>query len=173
MTDGFPQAAAVALRDSQQRRNLRKATTTIRAKRERAVAELADWEQLREAGRQIKTNALARLDEHLLTLEAAVIAAGGQVHWAADAASANRIVAGLVRATGSPEVIKVKSMATEEIGLNAGLAAAGIQAIETDLAELIVQLAEDRPSHILVPATTRTARRSARCSGARCRAPRS
>ena len=77
------------------------------------------------------------------------------VHWARDAAEANRIVADLVSATGAAEVVKVKSMATQEIGLNEALAAAGITALETDLAELIVQLGQDRPSHILVPAIHR------------------
>lgn len=82
-------------------------------------------------------------------------AAGGVVHWAADAEEANRIVTELVRATGEREVVKVKSMATQEIGLNEALEAAGIHAYETDLAELIVQLGKDRPSHILVPAIHR------------------
>lgn len=88
-------------------------------------------------------------------LEAAVIARGGIVHWAADAAEANAIVTRLVRETGSDEVIKVKSMATQEIGLNEHLEAEGIHAYETDLAELIVQLGHDKPSHILVPAIHR------------------
>src|SRR5665811_1636257 len=77
---------------------------------------------------------------------------GGTVHWARDAAEANAIVTALVKATGADEVVKVKSMATQEIGLNEALEAAGITAHETDLAELIVQLGNDRPSHILVPA---------------------
>jgi L-lactate dehydrogenase complex protein LldF len=85
-----------------------------------------------------------------------VVAAGGSVHWARDAAEARAVVAGLVRATGSREVIKVKSMVTDEIELNEGLAAEGITAHETDLAELIVQLdPTDRQSHILVPAIHR------------------
>ena len=77
------------------------------------------------------------------------------MHWARDAAEANRIVTDLVRATGADEVVKVKSMATQEIGLNEALAEAGIAAWETDLAELIVQLGHDKPSHILVPAIHR------------------
>ncbi|HEV7751082.1 MAG TPA: LutB/LldF family L-lactate oxidation iron-sulfur protein [Baekduia sp.] len=154
--DGFTQAAKVELRNPQLRRNLRKATTTIRAKREAVVAEVPEWEELREAGRRIKRQAMAQLDVHLERLEAQVVAAGGTVHWARDAAEANAIVTRLVRATGSHEVIKVKSMATDEIGLNDALALAGITAHETDLAELIVQLADhDRPSHILVPAIHR------------------
>ena len=81
--------------------------------------------------------------------------AGGQVHWAADAEAANRIVGDLVEATGQTEVVKVKSMATDEIGLNDALAARGIEALETDLAELINQLDGDTSSHILVPAIHR------------------
>ncbi|MER6910097.1 lactate utilization protein B [Streptomyces sp. NPDC000594] len=151
----FPRAAAEAVHDPVLRANLRHATHTIREKRARAVAELDDWEQLREAGRRIKDHTLRHLDRYLLELEAAVTAAGGTVHWAEDAAEANRIVSGLVRATGEREVIKVKSMATQEIGLNEALAADGIRVYETDLAELIVQLGDDRPSHILVPAIHR------------------
>ncbi len=151
----FPAAARIATRDTRLRANLRNATHTIRAKRAAAVAELADWPRLRAAGADLKTRTLRHLDHYLEQAEAAVTAAGGQVHWAADAEEANRIVTDLVRATGEREVVKVKSMATQEIGLNEALEAAGIAAYETDLAELIVQLADDRPSHILVPAIHR------------------
>ncbi|MFH9657348.1 lactate utilization protein B [Streptomyces sp. NPDC017248] len=151
----FPEAARDAVHDPTLRANLRHATHTIRAKRAQAVGELSDWAQLREAGRRIKDHTLHHLDRYLEQLEEAVTAAGGTVHWAADAEEANRIVTALVRATGESEVVKVKSMATQEIGLNEALAAAGIRAYETDLAELIVQLGRDRPSHILVPAIHR------------------
>src|SRR5215472_16633178 len=151
----FPVAARQALADSQLRRNLAKATTTIRAKRARVVAELPDWEELREAGREIKAKTLAGLDGYLEQLEREVTARGGTVHWARDANEANQIVIELVTATGASEVVKVKSIATDEIGLNDALADAGIRAVETDLAELIVQLGHDRPSHILVPAIHR------------------
>ncbi|WP_432122304.1 LutB/LldF family L-lactate oxidation iron-sulfur protein [Streptomyces sp. S1] len=151
----FPEAARKAVGDTTLRANLRHATRTIRDKRARAVAELDDWAALREAGKRIKDETLRHLDTHLLRLEEAVTAAGGTVHWAQDAAEANRIVTDLVRATGEREVVKVKSMATQEIGLNEHLEAEGIAAYETDLAELIVQLGEDRPSHILVPAIHR------------------
>jgi L-lactate dehydrogenase complex protein LldF len=149
---GFPEAAREALGDSQLRHNLAHATTTIRAKRAGVVAELPDWEELREAGTAIKDHALATLPEQLERLEEAVTRAGGTVHWAPDAAAANRIVADVARAHGVSELIKVKSLATDEIGLNAALAAEGIDAIETDLAELIIQVGHDWPSHILVPA---------------------
>ncbi|MFE9401403.1 LutB/LldF family L-lactate oxidation iron-sulfur protein [Streptomyces sp. NPDC006530] len=151
----FPEAAHDAVRDETLRANLRHATHTIRDKRAAAVAELADWQELREAGRRIKDHTLRHLDRHLVRLEESVTAAGGIVHWAADADEANRIVGDLVKATGESEVVKVKSMATQEIGLNEALAAEGIHAYETDLAELIVQLGDDRPSHILVPAIHR------------------
>jgi L-lactate dehydrogenase complex protein LldF len=149
---GFPVAARAALRDTQLRANLRRATHTIRDKRAAVVAEVSDWEALREAGRRIRERSVLSLDVQLERLEASVTAAGGTVHWARDGAEANVIVAGLVRAAGSDEAIKVKSLATDEIGLNAALSAAGIRAIETDLAELIIQLAGDHSSHILVPA---------------------
>ncbi|AZI43860.1 lactate utilization protein [Deinococcus psychrotolerans] len=134
------------------RRNLKHATTTIREKRLRAVAELPDWEALRTRGAELKDASLSDLAEQLLTLEAAVKRCGGQVHWARDAAEACRIVTDLAALHGAREIIKVKSISTDEIELNAALEQRGIQAIETDLAELIVQLAGDTPSHILVPA---------------------
>ncbi|MEA2133310.1 MAG: L-lactate dehydrogenase complex protein LldF [Solirubrobacteraceae bacterium] len=149
---GFPAAARETLRDSQLRRNLGRATTTIRAKRLATIAELDDWEALREAGSAIKARTMATLPEQLERLETAVTAGGGTVHWARDAAEANAIVAEVARAHGSDQVIKVKSIATDEIGLNDALAERGIEAIETDLAELIIQLAGERSSHILVPA---------------------
>ena len=98
---------------------------------------------------------LANLEEYLLQFEAAVQAAGGQVHWARDAAEANAVVAGVARAHGVDEVVKVKSLTTDEIGLNDALGKEGIHAIETDFAELILQLDGDWSSHILVPAIHR------------------
>jgi L-lactate dehydrogenase complex protein LldF len=151
----FPDAARQALANPQLRRNLGHATATIRAKRSAAVGELPDWEELRLAAEGIKAHTMASLDDYLVQLEQAVAARGGTVHWAADAREANNIITGLVQATGATEVVKVKSMATQEIELNEALHAAGIDAIETDLAELIVQLGHDKPSHILVPAIHR------------------
>lgn len=151
----FPQAAKQELANSQLRHNLANATSTIRHKRAEVVGELDDWAQLREAGAAIKTHTLSNLDTYLEQFEEAVTASGGTVHWARDAEEANRIVVDLVRATGEREVVKVKSMATQEIELNEALQDAGIDAWETDLAELIVQLGHDTPSHILVPAIHR------------------
>ena len=98
---------------------------------------------------------MANLAAYLEQFEAAVLAAGGHVHWARDAAEANAIVAQVARDHGADEVVKVKSLTTDEIGLNEALAAQGIRAIETDLAELILQLDGDWSSHILVPAIHR------------------
>ena len=151
----FPQAAHAALADTQLRHNLAHATGTIRDKRARVVAEVDDWEELRTAGAAIKDATLADLEQHLLRLEESLTARGATVHWARDAAEANRIVAEVARSHGVDEVVKVKSMATQEIGLNEALEAEGVAAWETDLAELIVQLGEDLPSHILVPAIHR------------------
>ena len=148
----FPDAARETLQDAQMRRNLRHATGTIREKRLRAVAEVPNWEDLRTQGAAIKDAALDKLADHLLDLEASVKRRGGHVHWARDAEEACTLVADLVAAQGVSEVIKVKSISTDEIELNGELARRGIHATETDLAELIVQLAGDRPSHILVPA---------------------
>jgi L-lactate dehydrogenase complex protein LldF len=151
----FPEAAKAALADTQLRRNIGHATQTIRAKRAAVVSELPDWEELRRAGEAIKADTMARLPELLVQLEESVTAAGGTVHWARDATEANTIITSLARAAGADEVVKIKSMVTQEIGLNEAMAEAGITAHETDLAELIVQLGGDRPSHILVPAIHR------------------
>jgi L-lactate dehydrogenase complex protein LldF len=148
----FPDAARTALADSQLRRNLGHATHSIRAKRADVVAELPDWEQLREAGRAIKERTLRHLDEYLVELEESVTRAGGVVHWARDAEECNRTVGDLIAAHGVDEVVKSKSLTTEETGLNEALQARGIRPWETDLAQLIIQLGDDMPSHILVPA---------------------
>lgn len=151
----FPSMARDGLTNTQQRRNLQHATHTIRAKRAAVVGEVPDWEDLRLRGATVKDQALAHLDDYLIQLEDNLIAAGATVHWARDADEANRIVSDLVRVKAVDELVKVKSMATQEIELNEALEEAGISAWETDLAELIVQLGHDRPSHILVPAIHR------------------
>lgn len=148
----FQESARVALANPQLRHNMGVATQRIRSKRADVVNELPDWEELREAGRAIKERVLRHLDTYLLKLESSVQRAGGHVHWARDAAEANRIIADIIRSHKAQEVIKVKSIATDEIGMNGYLEQAGITAIETDLAELIIQLAGEPSSHILVPA---------------------
>ena len=148
----FPEAARAALADTQLRHNLGHATHTIRAKRAAVVAEIPDWEGLREAGRALKERVLRHLDEYLEQLEQSVQDAGGVVHWARDAEECNRIVGDIVASHGVDEVVKAKSLTTEETGLNEALEQRGIRPWETDLAQLIIQLAHDTPSHILVPA---------------------
>jgi L-lactate dehydrogenase complex protein LldF len=156
--NSFPEAARIELEDVEQRANLRHATDTILAKRGRMVSEMPDWEELRDAGRALKAQTMARLDEYLARFADAFEQAGGIVHWAADAAEANGVVAEIARTHRVREVVKVKSLTTDEIGLNKALAAKGIHALETDFAELILQLDGDWPSHILVPAIHRNRR---------------
>ncbi len=151
-TDSFPEAAAILLRESQLRKNVAHATDVIQSKRAALVAEKQDWSALRDAGAAIRDESLRRLDVYLQQFEQNCIAAGGVVHWAADAAEAQQIVLGLLREQHVDEVLKIKSMTSGEIGLNEWLERHGIQAHETDLAELILQLSRDQPSHIVVPA---------------------
>jgi L-lactate dehydrogenase complex protein LldF len=154
-TPRFPIAAKGALADSQLRSNMRNATHTIREKRARVIGELDDFEELRQAAADIKDDVVANMGSYLEQAEEALSRAGATVHWARDAAEANQIVVQIARSHKVDEVVKVKSMATQEIELNVALEAAGIAAWETDLAELIVQLGDDLPSHILVPAIHR------------------
>jgi L-lactate dehydrogenase complex protein LldF len=148
----FPKAAERTLLNVQMRENLGRATKTIREKRLRAVAELPNWQELRDQGAAIKDEALSNLQTLLPQFEEQVTKGGGVVHWARDGHEACQIVAQLAESKGVGEVVKVKSIATDEIQLNVALEAKGISVVETDLAELIVQLAGDTPSHILVPA---------------------
>ena len=155
----FQVAAHALLGDAQLRKNVRHATNVIQTKRGRVVAEMPDWQALREAGKQIRAHTMRHLDLYLEEFERNCTAAGGRVHWARDAEEARQHVIRLVKEqsasgapTEDPEVIKIKSMTTEEIQLNRALEAAGIHAYETDLAELIIQLGHDQPSHIVVPA---------------------
>jgi len=151
----FQKAAHHELNDVTKRRNYQYATTTIRVKRQAVVDEVDDWQDLREAGSTIKRDVASRMPELLEQFEENVTKRGGHVHWARDSKEANEIIQDLVKATGEDKVVKIKSMATQEIALNEELDKAGIFAQETDLAELIVQLGEDFPSHILVPAIHR------------------
>jgi L-lactate dehydrogenase complex protein LldF len=151
----FPVAARLALGNAQLRRNVRRATDIIRNKRATVVGEMPDWEDLRESGHQIKDHVLRHLDTYLEQFEDNCTRAGGQVHWARDADEANRIVIDIVQSHHEREIIKVKTMTSDETRLNVALEAAGIIPYETDLADLIIQLGEDRPSHIVVPALHR------------------
>jgi L-lactate dehydrogenase complex protein LldF len=148
----FQKAALPLLQDAQLRQNVRHATDVIQRKRAAVVAETPDWQPLRTAASNIKAHTMRHLDHYLVQFEQACTAAGGHVHWASDADEANRIIASLVRQYGGHEVIKIKTMTSDETGLNHALEDAGIRAHETDLAELIIQLGDDKPSHIVVPA---------------------
>lgn len=154
----FPKYAKEELKNEQLRTNLRFVTHAIRNKRARVTAELPDWQELRNTGEGVKNYVLANLPELLEQFERNFTAAGGHVHWARNASEANQIALDLIREQGVDEIIKIKSMATAETGLNEFLEENGINAIETDLAEEIVQLGHDRPSHILVPAIHRNRR---------------
>lgn len=151
----FTSGAARDLKNETLRGNLNFAMRKIRGKRAAVVSEMPDWQQLRAAGSAIKQNVLADLPELLEQFEASFTAAGGHVHWARDADEANAIALRLIQEQGVDEVNKIKSMATQETGLNEYLEAHGITAVETDLAEEIVQLGGDKPSHIVVPAIHR------------------
>jgi L-lactate dehydrogenase complex protein LldF len=148
----FPQAALPILRNAQLRKNVAHATDVIQAKRARLVAEKTDWQDLRTTAAAIKDDVLGHLDRYLVEFEQRCTAAGGHVHWASDAAEARRILVEILRKEGASEAIKIKTMTSAEIQLNPALEAAGIKAIETDLAELILQLGDDEPSHIVAPA---------------------
>ncbi len=148
----FPVAALPVLRNVQLRKNVAHAIDVIQAKRARLVAEKTDWQELRTAAAAIKDETLANLPAYLEQFEERCTTAGGQVHWAADAAEARRIVLEILREEKADEVIKIKTMTSAEIQLNPFLEDAGIRAHETDLAEIILQLGQGEPSHIVVPA---------------------
>jgi L-lactate dehydrogenase complex protein LldF len=145
-------AALNVLRNPQLRQNVAHATDIIQAKRARLVAEKRDWQQLRSAASEIRAHVLENLGAYLEKFEERCTASGGIVHWAADAAEARQIILDILREEKADEVIKIKTMTSAEIQLNPFLEAAGVKAFETDLAEIILQLGEDEPSHIVVPA---------------------
>jgi L-lactate dehydrogenase complex protein LldF len=146
------------LGSSELRRTLESATARSGVARLRAIEERPDWEELRRRARRIKVEAIAHLDRYLAQLEAKVQERGGAVHWARDAEEARRIIVDLARRGGVRSVVKAKSMASEEIRLNEALEEAGIEAVETDLGEYIVQLARETPSHIILPAIHKSRR---------------
>lgn len=149
------QRTARAAADPRLRASLRNAADTFAERMTAARASLADPDSLRRQARSIKADILRRLPEVLERLADQVLARGGCVHWAADAAAANAAVTGIARRIGARRVVKSKSMASEEIGLNHALEAAGCEVTETDLGEWIIQIARETPSHIIVPAIHR------------------
>jgi L-lactate dehydrogenase complex protein LldF len=148
----FPANARAGLADANLQRAMALARSGFPARRAEAVARLPEFEALREAGKAIKDHTLAHLDFYLERYERAVIAQGGTVHWARDAAEARAAVLGICQAAGARTVTKGKSMIAEEVGLNAHLEAHGIVPVETDLGEYIIQLRHEPPSHIIAPA---------------------
>ena len=152
----FDRDARTALADGQLRGALRHATTLFGERRRAAIADVPDWEDARDRARAIKDETLLHLDRYLEQFVANAERAGARAHWARDAVQACDIIAGIAERRGARTVVKSKSMASEEIRLNAALAARGIAAVETDLGEYIVQLAGEEPSHIVVPAIHKT-----------------
>ena len=124
----------------------------IRAKRDRVSHAIPEWETLRETASRIKLHTMSRLDEYLEQFEANATRLGAQVHWARDAAELNQIVTGILERHAVRKVVKSKSMLTEECGLNPHLESHGIEVVDTDLGEWIVQLRHEHPSHIVLPA---------------------
>jgi len=146
------EAAAAFLQDREQARWHDSAIWWVRQKRDAQAKQLPEWEQLRALAQQIKAHTLSRLDEYLTEFQANAEQNGVTVHWAADADEHNRIVHGILAAGGVKKLVKSKSMLTEECGLNPYLEQHGIEVIDTDLGERIVQLRHEPPSHIVMPA---------------------
>ena len=128
----------------------------LRQKRDLAVNEVPEFEQLREKASQIKKHTLTHLDQYLEEFEKNAIANGIHVHWAVDGDELNRHVHGILKRHDVPYIVKSKSMLTEECGLNKYLEQQGMEVYDTDLGERIVQLAHEPPSHIVVPAMHKT-----------------
>src|SRR5262249_18568482 len=156
-TDRFPENSRQARANPQLQKALTIATAKFTAARSAAVADVGEeWQDLRDRARQIKEHAIANLDRYLEEFSSNVERLGGKVLWARDAAEANDIIRKLAVSNGVKLAVKSKSMMTEEIELNHALAAAGVEAVETDLGEYIVQLAGERPSHIISAAIHKT-----------------
>lgn len=151
MSASHPDAAATFQDDAARAAWHDQALWFIREKRDRAT-DLPEWEALRDAGSAMKAHAMSRLAELLEEFERRATAAGVTVHWARDAAEHNAVVLDILRKAGVRRLAKSKSMLTEECGLNHHLEAAGIEVVDTDLGERIVQLAKEPPSHIVLPA---------------------
>jgi len=152
MGTAFRTRAERALGRDRARANIRRAMDGLIVKRRKAFPDTAELEALRDQGHAIRDHALANLPALLEQLEQRCTANGIEVHWARDAAEANGIILGILARHGARALLKGKSMVSEEIGLNAELERHGITPIETDLGELIIQLADEHPSHIVAPA---------------------
>ncbi|MCH8087849.1 MAG: lactate utilization protein, partial [Chloroflexi bacterium] len=155
-TKDFVQASRKAIGDPRLQQAVRRATTNLLNGRDQAVSEVDDWEDLRDQARAIKERTIERLDEYLALLADSVTRAGGVVFWAKTAEEANDYIISLARARGVKTIVKGKSMVTEETGLNHRLEEAGIEPIETDLGEYVIQMAGETPFHIIAPAIHKT-----------------
>src|ERR1044071_9514951 len=155
-SETFDQNAKAALADSHLRGALKNATSLFGERRKAAAASLPNWEDLRSEARAIKDEVLSHLDRYLEEFAGNAESRGAMIHWARDAAEANAIICALAIARKAQTVVKSKSMTTEETHLNDALEAAGMQVVETDLGEYIIQLADEPPSHIIAPAIHKT-----------------
>ena len=152
----FKERSVFAIHDANLQTALGRARYGFVGKRALQVAELPEFEQLREEAKSLKNHVLDNLDHYLERYEQAVTAAGGRVHWARDAAEAREIILGICKRVGARTVTKGKSMVSEEIDLNDALIDNGMEVVETDLGEYIIQLAHEPPSHIIAPAVHKT-----------------
>src|SRR5262245_26326372 len=152
----FQGASRQALHDAPLQAALIRLTGTLMAGNRRSFAALADSSQLRDHAKRIKEHTLAHLDRYLEQLEESVRRNGGHVHWAATAEDARRIIAELAQQKGCKRAVKSKSMTSEEVHLNSALEQAGVEVVETDFGEFIIQLAGERPSHLVAPAVHHT-----------------
>lgn len=152
----FDQNARASLGDPVLHGALRNLADNFVVRRQNAIASVDDWQGLREKARSIKEETLLHLDEYLLKFVENAEKAGAKIHWARDGKEACKIVIDLVKQNDADMVVKAKSMAGEEIHLNEALENSGIEPVETDLGEWIIQLAGETPSHIVVPAIHKT-----------------
>jgi len=155
-SETFKENAKAALADVQLRGALKNATSLFGERRKEAAASLPNWEELRTQARAIKDEVLSDLERHLKEFVRNAESRGAVVHRARDAAEANSIICGLAQERNARVIVKSKSMTTEETHLNDALEAAGMQVVETDLGEYIIQLAHEPPSHIIAPAIHKT-----------------
>jgi L-lactate dehydrogenase complex protein LldF len=151
-TEAFKQRIDTALGNQQVRENFRKAMDGLMDKRAEALQDPEELQYLRDQAAAVRAYALANLPELLEQLEQRLLANGIEVHWAQDGAEANRIIHGIIDQAGGSTVVKGKSMVSEESGLNDYLIERGIDVLESDLGEFIIQLANEPPSHIIAPA---------------------
>ncbi|MDX1512409.1 MAG: LutB/LldF family L-lactate oxidation iron-sulfur protein [Gammaproteobacteria bacterium] len=152
----FKRSVEVALRDPNLRRAMEVAKTGFQEKRRIAVEALPEFEALRQQARELREHTLQHLDYYLEYYERQVRAVGGHVHWASTTEEARAIVIDICKKAGARRVTKGKSMVGEEMGINEALEASGFEAVETDLGEYIIQLADEPPSHIIAPAVHKT-----------------